>query len=800
MTSEQERPAASQDSWQKAREQMVEEQIVARGITNPPILDAMRIVPRECFVAPQDRPHAYDDRPLPIGYGQTISQPFTVAFMADALQLNGNERILEIGTGCGYAAAVLSRLCREVHTVERIAELAEAARRRLAELGYTNVFVYPGDGSRGLPEHAPYDRIIAAAAAEQLPVALQEQLVDGGKIVLPVGSTHGVQTMKRYTRRGDVWHVEDLGKFTFVPLVGGEKSRRNFLIGSAALSAAAILARGAGQVFAQAPSGPTTAGTVARGSRAAVATVHPLATAAGIEALQRGGNAIDAAVAASLMLAVVDGFNSGLGGGGLALVRAGNAIHAIDGRETAPSGARPELYLRDGKPAPELSQTGPLAVAVPGLLALLEEMQSRWGRLDWKWALEHAAQVAAEGFELDAYYASRLGSAARSLRRFAASSSIFLDAQGRPWPVGHRLIQHDLASSLRQIASEGVDWFYRGPFAQRLETLMKETGGVMTAEDLANYRVKERSPIVGSYGHALVYGFPPPSSGGIHIAQMLGMLSHFDVRELYRRSEATWLHVLAECMKRAMADRAHWLGDADFVQVPLGLLDPSYLQTRASDIDLMRATPVKRHGSPPAADHLFFDRSSHTTHLTTADDAGNVVALTQTINTTFGSKMTVPGTGIVLNNEMDDFSLAPGVPNAFGLVGSQANAIVPGKRPLSSMSPTIVCHAQDQFHLTCGAAGGPRIITTVLQILTRMLDLDQTIGDAIAAPRIHHQWSPDELVCESSLPASLVKELEAMGHRVRTVKTAAVAQGIARQHSQFEAASDPRVPSASTCL
>ena len=574
-------------------------------------------------------------------------------------------------------------------------------------------------------------------------------------------------------------------------------SRRGFLRDaswSATASLATCLLPGSRAWGQAAPADFTT--RVASGRQGVVASVHPLASQAAMEAFQRGGNAIDAAVAASLMLSVVDGHNSGLGGGCLALVRRSDgSLLAIDGRETAPAAATPQMFYRDGKPDPELSQLGPCAPGVPGLLAALEHMARELGAIDWRDALQSAAQVADEGFVMSDNYARVLRGAADQLRQFPASAAVLLDANGQPWPAGHRLQQPDLATTLHQLAEQGVQWFYQGEFAERAAQHLQQAGGVMTADDFASYQIARRSPIRTPYRDYHVVGFPPPSSGGIHNAQMLGMLSHFEVPAIFARSPAQGHHLLLEVMKRAMADRAHWLGDADFAKVPRGLLDPAYLQQRASSIDLSRATPVTSHGQPPRADSDLFGSARHTTHLTTADGQGNVVALTQTVNTSFGCKMIVPGSGVILNNELDDFSLAPGVRNAFGLLGSEANLIAPGKRPLSSMSPTIVLDADQRPVLSCGAAGGPRIITAVLQILVRTLDLGQPLDEALAAPRVHQQWSPDQSVCEQSLPESLYQELESMGHNVRRIASSAVAQGISWDGQQLMAAADPRVPS-----
>lgn len=540
---------------------------------------------------------------------------------------------------------------------------------------------------------------------------------------------------------------------------------------------------------------------VAQGKKGVVATVHPLASAAGIGAFERGGNAIDAAVAASLMLSVVDGFNSGIGGGCLIVVRtASGKIHAIDGREMAPQNAKPEMFYTNGKPDPKKSQVGPLAAGVPGLLAALDRITTTFGKLKWDDSLRGAAEVAESGFELDSNYVGRLSSAAPALKNFAESARILLDDQGRPWSVGHRLMQPDLAGTLHKLANEGIDWFYGGPFAQRVESFMQEQGGMLKASDFERYRTVARQPVETQYRGRTVYGFPPPSSGGIHIAQMLGMLESFPVADVFRRSEAEGKHLLLEVMKRAMADRAYWLGDSDFAKVPRGLLDKGYLKDRASSIDLSAAVPVSSHGQPPRANVDLFGGGGHTTHLTAADAEGNVVAITQTVNTTFGCKMIVPGTGVVLNNELDDFSIAPGVRNAFGLVGSEANLIAPGKRPLSSMSPTIVLNQDGSPRLSCGAAGGPKIITTSLQVVVRCLDLGQSIDAALAAPRCHHQWSPDEAVCEQANGESVFSALRERGHDLKIIRSGAVGQGLEFSNGSMTAASDPRVPSAARAI
>ncbi len=529
----------------------------------------------------------------------------------------------------------------------------------------------------------------------------------------------------------------------------------------------------------------------AGGTKFAVATVHELATNAARDIFHAGGNAVDAAVAASFMLSVVDGHNSGIGGGCFALIRdPAGRFFAIDGREEAGAAATKDMFLKDGQPQPEWSQTGPLAPGVPGQVAALENLATRFGKLSWPSLLKPAIQTAQNGFVVGRL-ANVIRANAKDLGRFASSKSVFLPGDELPTATT-RLHQPDLAQTLQLIANEGSAAFYRGPIAHAIAEYLGAEGGILTVDDFANYQIKQREPLVSHYRGHQVVGFPPPSSGGIHVAQMLGMLECFDLRALWRRDPILVYHLWLEVMQRAMADRAHWLGDAEHARVPLGLLDPAYLLQRAGDIQLGRTSNVTGHGLPPGVESQFFG-DKHTTHLTTADQEGWVVAITQTVNTSFGCKMIAPGTGIILNNEMDDFSIAPGVANAFGLVGAEANAIAPGKRPLSSMSPTIVLDAAGKPLLTCGAAGGPRIITCTLQTICRVLDLDQSIQDALDAPRVHHQWRPSEAVVEERMDPASVAGLQTLGHEVRRIAASATAQGIAwSTDGQLEAAADSR--------
>lgn len=540
--------------------------------------------------------------------------------------------------------------------------------------------------------------------------------------------------------------------------------------------------------------GVESSGQVATGRRGVAATVHPLATEAAIETMRRGGNAADAAVAAGLLLGVVDGHNSGLGGGCFILARAADGrVTAIDGRETAPGAATPRMYFRDGRPAPMLSRTGPLASGVPGAVAAYHRLSTELGKGRWSEACRRASEVAEAGFPLPSGYASRLASVANDVRRFEASRRIFLHDDGSPLAAGERLVQTDLAGTLREIAA-GPDAFYRGRFAEAADRWMRANGGILTADDLGRYRAVQRRPVESAFRGNRVIGFPPPSSGGVHVAQILGMLEKFDLASTAAESPVTYYHLVAESMRRAFADRAKWLGDPDFAKVPLGLVDPDYLRARAATIRIDAATPGVEAGLPPGTGtRVFGGAERHTTHLTTADEEGNWVAITATVNTTLGSKVVIPGTGVVMNNEMDDFAIAPGVPNAFGLLGTEANAPEAGKRPLSSMSPTIVTRDGEPV-LSCGAAGGPRIISAAAQIVLNVLALENGLPEAMAAGRVHHQWRPDEVRIESRLDESVAAGLAERGHTVRRGGSIGTAQGIARgPDGMLTAASEPRV-------
>jgi len=532
-----------------------------------------------------------------------------------------------------------------------------------------------------------------------------------------------------------------------------------------------------------------TASAAEVGLHGAVATVDSIASQAGIDAMRKGGNAVDAAVAAALTLGVVNGYNSGIGGGCFILIRRANGeLLCIDGRETAPAAASRDMYLRNGNAVPELSQFGPLASATPGALSAYALALKSAGKLSLKDHLLAAAQIADDGFHIDKHYAAALRGSLRELARFPASAAVFLKPDGEPYADGEILRQRDLAKTYRAIAEHGTDWFYGGPFAQKVETWMKGHHGLMTAADLKGYRAVFRQPISTDYRGYTVVSFPPSSSGGVHLLEILNMLETRQFSDPHF-TEFDRVHFTAEAMKLAFADRAYWLGDPDFVKVPRGLISKEYTRSLADKIDLAHAGDPQSHGTPSDLEPI----STHTTHLSTADAEGNWVALTATVNTHFGSKVVIPGTGVVLNNEMDDFSAQPGATNYFGLVGGDANSIAPGKRPLSSMTPTIVLKDGKPI-LSVGAAGGPTIISTTLNIIVNVLDLGMDAQTAIDQPRFHHQWKPAELEVERSMDPKVVADLKKRGHIIQTESAIGVAQagGIASGGHGFIGATDPR--------
>ena len=555
--------------------------------------------------------------------------------------------------------------------------------------------------------------------------------------------------------------------------------------------ARALPARLLGTLLLLAPLLPVPSGAAGAGERppaAAVATAHPLATEAALEVLRAGGNAFDAAVAAAAALAVVEPYGSGLGGGGFFLLhRAADGRELmLDARERAPLAARRDLYLdADGRVIPKASVDGPLAAAVPGLPAALTHLAGRYGRLPLARSLAPAIALAREGFPVDARYRALARFRLEALRASPEAARIFL-ADGEVPPEGWRLRQPELAAVLEALARRGREGFYAGPVAEALVEGVRAAGGIWTREDLAAYRVVEREPVRGTYRGIRVTSASLPSSGGIVLLEMLHVLEGYPLERL---APATRVHLLVEAMRRAYRDRAVHLGDPDLVAVPVErLLSRDYAAGLRAGIRLDRATPSAL--LPGAAGEAAGD---HTTHFSILDAEGNRVAATLSINFPFGSGFVPPGTGVLLNDEMDDFAAKPGVPNLYGLVGGEANAIAPGKRPLSSMSPTFLDDGRRLAIL--GTPGGSRIITMVL-----LATLDFAAGRGprswVGLGRFHHQFLPDEVQAEpGALGAELIRALEAMGHRVRVPgRRWGNMQAVLwdRERGAVEAASDPR--------
>ncbi|MBI1909521.1 MAG: gamma-glutamyltransferase [Deltaproteobacteria bacterium] len=522
------------------------------------------------------------------------------------------------------------------------------------------------------------------------------------------------------------------------------------------------------------------------GKEIMIASDHKLAGKAGLIIHEKGGNIIDVAVAASFAISVVKPYSTGIGGGGFLLYYDADSqkTHAFDFRERAPRKVTRTIYLHQGKPIPE-SHLGPRAVAVPGVVAGLVEIHQRFGRLPLAIVMEPAIHLADEGFLVYPDFQRMIEKKKKWIEKDPALKDVLMP-NGKVPRVGELFLQKDLAQTLCFIANEGARPFYEGVIARKIDSWMRQQGGLMNLQDLQHYRVKEREPVSGEYRGYRIVSMSPPSSGGIHILQMLKMLEAFPLEQM-KPKNPDFLHLLAEVMRRAYRDRAVYLGDPDFFPVPQKrLLSPDYIQKQSASIDLTKATDSQEIPLSPIESH-------GTTHLSIVDRAGNAVATTQTINTGFGALVMVPGTGIILNNEMDDFSIAPGVPNQYGLVGSEANAIAPGKTPLSSMSPTLV-FKEGHVVLAAGAQGGSHIITGVLQMLLQYFDFRRPIGQAVAAPRIHHQFLPDEILLEKKLSTpKILSSLKKKGHSLDPWEDhGANVNVVVSQGGQLTGVTDPR--------
>jgi gamma-glutamyltranspeptidase / glutathione hydrolase len=482
----------------------------------------------------------------------------------------------------------------------------------------------------------------------------------------------------------------------------------------------------------------------ARAKHGMVASTSEIASRVGVEIMQRGGNAIDAAVAVGLALAVTWPPAGNIGGGGFMMIRrASGNTEIVDYRERAPLAASRDMYLdKKGDVIKGASTVGYKAAGVPGTVAGLSLALQRHGKLKWTDVIEPARKLAAEGFIMSHHLARSLQGTEKLLGQFPDSNRIFL-RDGKFYEEGERIIQPELAATLARLKEKGPREFYEGKTAQMIAEDMKANGGLITEQDLKQYEPTVRKPLAGTYRGYEIVTMPPPSSGGAALLQMLNILEHYKLAELGPGSSDT-IHLLVESQRRAFADRAEFMGDADFVKVPVeGLISKKYAADLAKTIDPERATPSEkvRAGKPAAYE------STQTTHFTVIDEEGNLVSNTYTLNGGYGSGVTARGTGVLLNNEMDDFTSKPGVPNAYGLLQSENNAIAPRKRPLSAMTPTIVLK-DGKVWFAIGSPGGPTIINTVLQVIVNVIDFGMNIQQAIDAPRFHHQWMPDRIDCE----------------------------------------------------
>ncbi len=495
-----------------------------------------------------------------------------------------------------------------------------------------------------------------------------------------------------------------------------------------------------------------------------VVTTDELASQVGVDVLRAGGNAVDAAVAIQFALAVVNPEAGNIGGGGFLVLReADGATATLDFRERAPAAATRDMFLDEAGNLTDRSVVGHLAVAVPGTVRGIWEAHQRYGTLPWAELLAPAVRLA-DGFPVRPRFLHSLGpDMVEALSAFPASAAQFLPRDGQPPVLGDTLRQTDLAATLRRIQGEGPDGFYAGETADLIVAEMERGGGIVTHQDLAEYRAAWREAITFIYRDHTVISMPPSSSGGVTMAEIAHILEAYDLAAQSWHG-AEMVHLYAEAWKRAYADRNHYLGDPDFVDMPLErMASREYAALRAAGISTARATPADEVG--PGLD--LPAESENTTHYSVVDAMGNAVAVTTTINSWYGSKVTVSGAGFVLNNEMDDFAAKPGTPNQFGLVQGESNAVAPGKRMLSAMTPSIVVGPSGRLRMVTGTPGGSTIITTVFQTISNVLDFGMNVAQAVHAPRVHHQHLPDQIYYEpGGLDASVVAQLRDMGHTV----------------------------------
>lgn len=525
---------------------------------------------------------------------------------------------------------------------------------------------------------------------------------------------------------------------------------------------------------------------------AMISTENRYATEAGLEVLKEGGNAVDAAVTIGFTLAVTFPRAGNLGGGGFMLVylEENNEVITIDYREKAPLKASHDMFLdKYGNVHKEKSRYSILSSGVPGTVAGLALALEKYGTISLERALEPAIALAENGFPVDRDLRNSLIQAKNRMQKSPSSMKIFYKKNGEPYDEGDLLVQSDLAWSLKQISKNGPIAFYEGEISEKISEFMNQNGGLITKEDLKKYEPVVRNPIKGDYRGYKIYSMPPPSSGGVHLVQMLNILEQFPISS-FGHNTAETIHLITETMKYAFADRSKFLGDPDFAPIPVKeITSKTYAKSIKERINTERAVPSKEIN--PGG--LMMNEGINTTHFSVMDSMGNAVSNTYTLNFSYGSKFTVPGTGIILNNEMDDFSAKPGTSNAFGLIGGKLNSIEPEKRMLSSMSPTIVMKNGKPFLVT-GSPGGSRIITTVLQIILNVIDFDMNIAEATNAVRVHHQWLPDEIHVERGLNGNTIRILTEMGHKVEVGRTIGVAESIMKKGNYMYGASDPRRP------
>ena len=532
------------------------------------------------------------------------------------------------------------------------------------------------------------------------------------------------------------------------------------------------------------------------GANGMVASQHKLATEVGIEILKKGGNAVDAAVAVGFSLAVVLPRAGNLGGGGFMMIHDAddNVTNALNYREMAPARAHRDMYL-DGNGDVDRNKVNAqyASSGVPGSVAGMARALELYGTMSLAEVMAPAIKLAEEGFAVTYDLARILKSLESRIRKWPESAKIFYKENGGYYEAGDILVQKDLAWSLKQIAKNGIEAFYGGEVGQRIAKDIEENKGYIRLEDLKNYKVEEVKPVWGKYRGYDIASMPPPSSGGVHVIQMLNILKGYPLGYLGHNTAET-LHLMAESMKYAYADRSEHLGDPNFWNVPIeGIISEDYGSEIASKINRWNATPSDdiKPGKPQDYE------SEETTHFTVVDKEGNVVVNTYTLNFSFGTGIVAKGTGILLNNEMSDFSAKPGVANAFGLLGGDANAVEPGKRPLSSMTPTMVFKDGEPYFAT-GSPGGSRIITTVLQVLLNIIDHDMNVAEATHAPRIHHQWFPDILYIEKGIGLDTQNLLRARNHNIRYRSAMGSTQTIMLKNGLLFGSSDPRRPDAAT--